>query len=134
MNRCLIVTMNEEALPLAATLRKLGVGCAYLDFCPETSEFVRANRPEEPVIRVGHQKSAVLESEGIRSFDTAVVFEGVWLSSALIVQALKQAGVQKVVVVARNQSFMRAYRALGADRVVGRARWNRDSLRVLRAV
>ncbi|HEU4962419.1 MAG TPA: hypothetical protein VFV52_00955, partial [Bacilli bacterium] len=65
------------------------------------------------------------------TFDTAVVFEGNWVESALIVQALKQAGIPKVVVVAQNQSFMRAYRALGADRVVGVRRWSRDTMRVL---
>ncbi|MGZ4106814.1 MAG: NAD-binding protein, partial [Tumebacillaceae bacterium] len=82
---------------------------------------------------VGHHKSAVLEHEQIRQFDTAVGVEGAWLESALIVQALKQAGIEKVVVVAQNKSYMRAYHALGADRVVGVRRWNRDSLKVLYA-
>ena len=133
MNRCLIVTMDDSALPFARTLSALGVESAFLDFCMQTSLFLKeqAHRIEAPVIKVGPSKSAVLESEAIRAYDTAVVFEGAWLESALIVQALKQAGVGQVVVVAQNQSYMRAYRALGADRVVGVKRWSRDSLRVL---
>jgi len=134
MNRCLIVTMDESAVPLISTLQRLGVDCACLDFCVETAEFLRLHHVEVPVIRVEHQKSAVVENDAIRSFDTAVIFEGQWLESALIVQALKQAGIAKVVVVAQNQSYMRAYRALGADRVVGVKRWNRDTLKVLGAV
>ena len=133
MNRCLIVTMDDAALPFVRTLDALGVESAYLDFCLHTNQFVKeqADRLVSPVIKVGPSKSAVLENEVIRQYDTAVVFEGAWLESALIVQALKQAGLQKVVVVAQNQSYMRAYRALGADRVVGVKRWNRDSLRVV---
>lgn len=133
MNRCLIVTMDDSALPFVRTLSALGVESAYLDFCMQTHLFVsgHAHWLDAPVIKVGPSKSAVLESAAIREFDTAVVFEGTWLESALIVQALKQAGLGQVVVVAQNQSYMRAYRALGADRVVGVKRWSRDSLRVL---
>lgn len=133
MNRCLIVTMDESALPLVRTLSALGVESAYLDFCMGTHVFLKehAHRLDAPVIKVGTSKSAVLENEAIREYDTAVIFEGAWLESALIVQALKQAGLKQVVVVAQNQSYMRAYRALGADRVVGVKRWSRDSLRVL---
>ena len=132
MNRCLIVSMDESADAFVYTMRKLGVSCTYLDFCVQTSEFLRRRPSDLPVIKA-HNKTAVLNHEGIREFDTAVVFEGAWLESALIVQALKQAGVRKVVVVAQNQSYMRAYRALGADRVVGVRRWQRDSMRVLGA-
>jgi Trk K+ transport system NAD-binding subunit len=131
MQRCLVVTMDESASSFVDTLKRLGVECAYLDFCRYTAEFLREHEVDVPIIRVEPQKSAVLRSEQIRAFDTAVVFEGIWLESALIVQALKQAGVKKVVVVAQKQNFMRAYRDLGADRVVGVRRWNRDSLRVL---
>ncbi|MFD2170215.1 NAD-binding protein [Tumebacillus lipolyticus] len=131
MNRCLIVTMDESAVPFVQTLHTMGVECAYLDFCAQTTLFLREQSVIAPVIKVGPHKHDVVNHEGIRQFDTAVVFEGAWLESALIVQALKQAGVSKVVVVAQNQSFMRAYRALGADRVVGVRRWNRDSFRVL---
>jgi Trk K+ transport system NAD-binding subunit len=133
MNRCLIVSMDDSALPFVRTLNMLGVESAFLDFCLHTNQFVteQAHRLGAPVIKVGPSKSAVLENEQIRTFDTAVIFEGPWLESALIVQALKQAGLQKIIVVAQNQSYMRAYRALGADRVVGVKRWSRDSLRVL---
>jgi hypothetical protein len=131
VKRCLIVTMDESALPFVQTLNTLGLDCAFLDFCAQTSQFLRVQKITSPVIRVGPHKTDVVENEAIRAFDTAVVFEGTWLESALIVQALKQAGIGKVVVVAQHQSFMRAYRALGADRVVGVRRWNRDSMRVL---
>lgn len=134
MNRCLIVTMDESAVPFVQTLHTLGLDCAFLDFCAQTSQFLREQKVEAPVIRVGPHKQEVVENLREREFDTAVVFEGPWLESALIVQALKQAGVGRVVVVAQNQNFMRSYRALGADRVVGVRRWNRDSLRVLSAV
>lgn len=132
MNRFLIVTMDEASDSFVYTLRKLGGFCTYLDFCVSTSEFLR-NRPSDVPVIKAHNKTAVLNNSEIRTFDTAVVFEGAWLESALIVQALKQAGVGKVVVVAQNQSYMRAYRALGADRVVGMRRWQRDSMRVLGA-
>jgi Trk K+ transport system NAD-binding subunit len=132
MKRCLIVTMDDSAVPFVRTLRTLGVESAYLDFCPQTHHYVKnSGQLEAPVIKVGPHKSDVVTHEAIREFDTAVVFEGAWLESALITQALKLAGVEKVVVVAQNQSYMRAYRALGADRVVGVKRWSRDSLRVL---
>lgn len=133
MQRCLIVSMDESAIPFEQTINLLGVECAFLDFCVHTTEFLREHRVSAPVIQVGHHKSAVLENEAIRQYDTAVVFEGQWLESALIVQALKQAGIEKVVVVAQNKSYMRAYHALGADRVVGVRRWKRDSLKVLYA-
>lgn len=133
MNRCLIVTMDEQAVSFAQTLNALGVSCAYLDFCLHTTEFLREHPVDAPVIRVGHHKSHVLENPAIREFDTAVVFEKAWLESALIVQALKQAGVKQVVVVAQQKDFMRAYHALGADRVVGVRRWNREPLKVLYA-
>lgn len=133
MKQCLVVTMDQAAIPFMTTMKSLGVECAVLDYCVQTTQFLREHEIDVPVIRVGHHKSDVVQNEAVRSFDTAVVFEGAWLESALIVQALKQAGIEKVVVVAQNQSFMRAYRALGADRVVGVRRWNRDSLRVLYA-
>jgi Trk K+ transport system NAD-binding subunit len=133
MNRCLIVSMDASAIPFVHTMYLMGRECAFLDFCAQTTEFLREYQVTTPVITVGHHKSAVLENEQIRQFDTAVVFEGQWLESALIVQALKQAGIEKVVVVAQNKSYMRAYHALGADRVVGVSRWNRDSLKVLNA-
>ncbi|PWK16286.1 NAD-binding protein [Tumebacillus permanentifrigoris] len=133
MKQCLVVTMDEAAIPFITTMNSLGVSCAILDYCVQTTQFLREHLVEAPVIRVGHHKSDVVNNEAVRQCDTAVVFEGAWLESALIVQALKQAGIEQVVVVAQNQSFMRAYRALGADRVVGVRRWNRDSLRVLNA-
>ncbi|KEO83360.1 NAD-binding protein [Tumebacillus flagellatus] len=133
MKQCLVVTMDEAAIPFITTMKQLGVECSILDYCVQTTQFLREFEVDAPVIRVGHHKSDVIQNEAVKNCDTAVVFEGAWLESALIVQALKQAGIQKVVVVAQNQSFMRAYRALGADRVVGVRRWNRDSLRVLYA-
>lgn len=126
--------MDESAVPFVQTLHTLGLDCAFLDFCAQTSQFLREQKVEAPVIKVGPHKQDVVDRLRACSFDTAVVFEGPWLESALIVQALKLAGIGKVVVVAQNQSFMRSYRALGADRVVGVRRWNRDSLRVLSAV
>ncbi|ASS73836.1 hypothetical protein CIG75_01835 [Tumebacillus algifaecis] len=131
MNRCLIVTMDESAVPFIQSLHSMGLDCAFLDFCAQTAHFLRVQKIDAPVIKVGPHKQDVVSDARIREFDTAVVFEGAWLESALIVQALKKAGVGKVVVVAQNLSFMRAYRALGADRVVGVRRWNRDSFRVL---
>lgn len=131
MHRCLIVTMDEAAIPFYNTVQSLGVECAFLDFWQGTEDFLASQQITAPIIGVGHRKADVVANEEIRSFDTAVVFEGVWLESALIVQALKQAGIEQVVVVAKAQDYMRAYRALGADRVVGRKRWNKDSLRVL---
>lgn len=133
MNRCLIVSMDASAIPFVHTMNLMNVECAFLDFCAGTTEFLQEYQVTTPVITVGHHKLAILEDEQIRQFDTAVVFEGQWLESALIVQALKQAGIKKVVVVAQNKSYMRAYHALGADRVVGVRRWNRDSLKVLYA-
>lgn len=132
MHRCLIVTMDGLAFPFYNTVQALGVECAFLSYSDAMKNFLYEHEVTAPVISIGHRKADIIEHEEIRQFDTAVVFEGVWLESALIVQALKQAGIAQVVVVAKAQDYMRAYRALGADRVVGRKRWSKDSLRVLK--
>lgn len=131
MKRCLIVSLDEAAVPFIDTVQTLGLDCAYLDFCQRTTQFLREHQVRAQIIQVGPHKADVVNHPAIAEFDTAVVFEGNWVESALIVQALKQAGLPKVVVVAQHQSFMRAYRALGADRVVGVKRWSRDTMRVL---
>jgi len=132
MHRCLIVTMDSLAFPFYHTALSLGVECSFLSYSDAMNKFLDEHEDHAPVITIGHRKADIVDNEEIRQFDTAVVFEGVWLESALIVQALKQAGIEQVVVVAKAQDYMRAYRALGADRVVGRKRWSKDSLRVLK--
>jgi len=113
----LVSATSKKGLAYFQRIRQGTGSIRLLDFRPQYAKWLSEWCSEEDIIHLQPKKSAFMRNEFVQSCEGAIIFEDDFVETALLTQALKDAGVDYIHVVRQDVKQRAVYRKLGATHV-----------------
>jgi len=119
MTKLLVAAFDKEGIVYVGSGQQLGMDVRILDCFEPFHKQLISWYGKDTVLHVNGRRADVTTAVQQEHFDAAIVHEiSDFVRTALVVQALSEAGIKRIVVVTQDGSRRGMYRRCGAHRIV----------------